>query len=95
MSWWSRLRGKRSFEAVKEHQQASGASDTEAEQVATEVAVTEQARTPEADEQSSEKALEKDLNGLSKAELYEEATKRGIAGRSSMSKAELLKALSS
>jgi hypothetical protein len=39
------------------------------------------------------KSSEKPKDGASKAKLYSEAKKRGVAGRSTMTKAELLRAL--
>jgi acyl-CoA reductase-like NAD-dependent aldehyde dehydrogenase len=41
----------------------------------------------------SMKSSEKPKDGASKAKLYSEAKKRGVAGRSTMTKAELLRAL--
>jgi DNA end-binding protein Ku len=45
-------------------------------------------------EAESEDGADGDLDGLSKDELYERAQKEGIAGRTKMSKKELVKALS-
>lgn len=46
-------------------------------------------------ESRSRRRSPRDLSGLSKDELYEMATERGLKGRSSMNKKELLKALKS
>jgi DNA end-binding protein Ku len=45
-------------------------------------------------EAESEDGGDGDLDGLSKDELYDRAQKEGIAGRTKMSKKELVKALS-
>ena len=44
-------------------------------------------------ERSSQAAAIRQADGLTRAELYEEATRKGIAGRSRMNKAELQQAV--
>ena len=46
-------------------------------------------------ERSGKAATTRQADGLTRAELYEEATRKGIAGRSRMNKAKLRQAMSS
>ena len=101
---WSAKR-ERQFEHVKEGLEDSGRSEEQAEEIAARTVNKERARAGEAAEAS--RTSTDDLSsgrrgglrshwgpgGRTKAQLYAEARKQKIAGRSSMSKAELEKAV--
>ena len=101
---WSAKR-ERQYEHIKEGLEDRGRSEDTAEEIAARTVNKERARSGEAEQQS--KTSTDDLSsgrrgglrshrgpgGRTKAQLYAEARKRNIKGRSSMSKAELEKAL--
>lgn len=100
---WSRKR-KRQYEHVKESEVDRGNTQPEAEEIAARTVNKERARKGETRDQAStpeEKVVgskkgttDSDSDdALSKAELYAEAKRRNIDGRSAMTKAELRKAL--
>ena len=97
---WSAKR-ERQYEHIKEGLEDSGRSEDTAEEIASRTVNKERARAGESKERS--KASTDDLSpgrrgglrshsgsgGRTKAQLYEEAKKKNIDGRSSMTKAEL------
>ena len=101
---WSAKR-ERQYEHIKEGLEDSGRSEDTAEEIASRTVNKERARAGESKERS--KASTDDLSpgrrgglrshsgsgGRTKAQLYEEAKKKNIEGRSSMTKAELEKAV--
>ena len=101
---WSAKR-ERQYEHIKEGLEEKGRSEDTAEEIAARTVNKERARSGEARQRS--KTSTDDLSsgrrgglrshrgpgGRTKAQLYAEARKRNIKGRSSMSKAELEKAL--
>jgi hypothetical protein len=101
---WSAKR-ERQFEHVKDGLEDSGRSEKQAEQIAARTVNKERARAGESKQAS--KTSTDDISsgrrgglrshsgpgGRTKAQLYEEAKKKNIQGRSSMSKAELEKAV--
>ncbi len=101
---WNAKR-ERQYEHIKEGLEDKGRSEDTAEQIAARTVNKERARAGEARESS--KASTDDISsgrrgglrshkgsgGRTKAQLYEEAKKKNIEGRSSMSKAELEKAV--
>ncbi len=101
---WSAKR-ERQYEHVKEGLEDKGRSEDTAEEIAARVVNKERARSGESEEQS--KTSTEDISsgrrgglrshrgpgGRTKAQLYAEAKKKNIEGRSSMTKAELEKAL--
>lgn len=101
---WSKKR-ERQYEHIKEGLLDSGRSEDTAEEIAARTVNKERARAGEAKE-ASRSSLEdissgrrgglrshKGPGGRTKAQLYNEAKDKGIKGRSSMSKAELEKAV--
>ena len=102
---WSKKR-ERQYDHIKSGLEERGRSEETAEEIAARTVNKERARAGES-EQSSRTSTE-DLSsgrrggkrshsgaqGRTKAQLYNEAKARGIEGRSKMSKAELLKAVS-
>lgn len=101
---WSRKR-ERQYDHIKEGLQDRGRSEDEAEEIAARTVNKERARAGEA-EQSSRTSTEdisssrrgglrshSGAGGRTRDQLYEEARRRNIAGRSSMSKAELERAV--
>ena len=101
---WSRKREKQ-YEHIKEGLEERGRPEKTAKQIAARTVNKERARAGEA-EQASRTSTEdissgrrgglrshKGPGGRTKAQLYEEARARNIAGRSTMSKAELEKAV--
>ncbi|WP_375487312.1 plasmid stabilization protein [uncultured Jatrophihabitans sp.] len=101
---WSKKREKQ-YEHIKEGLEERGRPEKTAEQIAARTVNKERARAGEA-KQASRASTEdissgrrgglrshKGAGGRTKAQLYEEARHRNIAGRSSMSKAELEKAV--
>ena len=102
---WSAKR-ERQFEHVKESLQEQGRSPKKAEEIAARTVNKERARAGEA--KTSSRSSTEDISsgrrgglrsgkgpgGRTKAQLYNEARQQGIEGRSSMSKADLERALS-
>ncbi len=102
---WSAKRD-RQYEKIKKSQQDSGKSADEAKEIAARTVSKERARSGEADQKS--KSSTNDISssrrgglrshsgekGRTKDQLYAEAKRKGIEGRSRMSKSELEKALS-
>jgi len=101
---WSKKR-ERQYEHIKDGLEDQGRSESTAEQIAARTVNKERARSGEAKQKS--KTSTDDISssrrgglrshsgsgGRTKAQLYEEAKKKNIDGRSSMSKAELEKAV--
>ncbi|MDN4481733.1 plasmid stabilization protein [Demequina muriae] len=101
---WSDKR-ERQYEKIKASQLDSGKSTDEAEEIAARTVNKERARSGESEQAS--KASTDDISsgrrgglrshsgakGRTKDQLYEEAKRKGVEGRSSMTKAELEKAL--
>ena len=101
---WSAKR-ERQYEHIKEGLEDSGRSEDTAEEIAARTVNKERARAGESRQRS--KTSTDDISsgrrgglrshsgpgGRTKAQLYEEARKKNIEGRSSMSKAELEKAV--
>lgn len=101
---WSAKR-ERQFEHIKEGLEDSGRSEDTAEQIAARTVNKERARAGESKEASKTSTDDissgrrgglrshKGPGGRTKAQLYEEAKKKNVKGRSSMSKAELERAV--
>jgi hypothetical protein len=101
---WSKKR-ERQYEHIKEGLEDRGRSEDTAEEIAARTVNKERARSGEAEQKS--KTSTDDLSssrrgglrshsgsgGRTRDQLYEEAKKQNIKGRSSMSKAELEKAV--
>ena len=101
---WSKKR-ERQYEHIKEGLEERGRSEDTAEEIAARTVNKERARSGEAEQKS--KTSTDDISsgrrgglrshsgsgGRTKDQLYEEAKKQNIKGRSSMSKAELEKAV--
>ena len=101
---WSDKR-ERQYEHVKQSQLDEGRSEDRAEEIAARTVNKERARTGEADQKS--KSSTQDISsgerggkrsgqgpgGRTRDQLYAEAKRKGIEGRSKMSKAELEKAV--
>ncbi len=101
---WSKKR-ERQYEHIKEGLEDQGRSEDTAEEIASRTVNKERARSGEAKQKS--KTSTKDISssrrgglrshsgsgGRTKDQLYEEAKKKNIKGRSSMTKAELEKAV--
>jgi len=97
---------ERQYEHIKDSAKARGASTGRAKETAARTVNKERARSGEA--QTASRTSKKDMSssrrgglrshsgsgGPTKAQLYNQARQRGIQGRSSMSKAQLEKALS-
>ena len=97
---WSKKR-ERQYDHIKDGLQQRGRSEDEAEEIAARTVNKERARAGEA-EQASRTSTE-DLSssrrgglrshrgsgGRTKAQLYAEARKKGVPGRSTMTKSEL------
>ena len=102
---WSKKR-ERQYDHIKEGLQDRGRSEDTAEEIAARTVNKERARAGESDQASRTstrdvssghrggKRSHRGAGGRTKEQLYNEARQRGIEGRSSMSKAELEKALS-
>ncbi len=101
---WSKKR-ERQYEHIKEGLEDSGRDEDTAEEIAARTVNKERARSGEA-EQASKTSTDdissgrrgglrshKGSGGRTRDQLYEEARKKNIKGRSSMSKAELEKAV--
>jgi hypothetical protein len=101
---WSKKR-ERQYEHIKEGLEERGRPEDLAEEIAARTVNKERARSGEA--RTASRSSVRDISsgrrgglrshsgpgGRTKAQLYNEAKDRGIAGRSSMSKAELERAL--
>jgi hypothetical protein len=101
---WSKKR-ERQYEHIKEGLEDRGRSEDTAEEIAARTVNKERARSGEADQKS--KTSTDDISsgrrgglrshqgsgGRTKAQLYNEAKKKNIEGRSKMSKSELEKAV--
>ena len=97
---WNKKR-ERQYEHIKEGLEERGRDEDEAEEIAARTVNKERARSGEAKQRS--KTSTRDISssrrgglrshrgsgGRTKAQLYEEAKKQNIKGRSSMTKAEL------
>jgi hypothetical protein len=101
---WSKKR-ERQYEHIKEGLEERGRNEDTAEEIAARTVNKERARTGES-KQASRTSTEdissgrrgglrshKGAGGRTKAQLYNEARKKNIEGRSKMSKAELEKAV--
>ncbi len=102
---WSKKR-ERQYDHIKEGLEERGRSEDEAEEIAARTVNKERARAGEA-EQASRTSTEdisssrrgglrshSGAGGRTRDQLYAEARKRGLKGRSTMTKAELERALS-
>jgi hypothetical protein len=101
---WSKKR-ERQYEHIKEGLEGRGRSESTAEEIAARTVNKERARAGEArqasrsstDDLSSSRRgglrSHRGPGGRTKAQLYAEARRRNIKGRSSMSKAELERAV--
>ena len=101
---WSKKR-ERQYEHVKEGLERRGESDELAEEIAARTVNKERARSGEA--KTASKSSTSDISsgrrgglrshkgpgGRTRDQLYTEARRRGIAGRSKMNKQQLLKAV--
>lgn len=101
---WSKKR-ERQYEHIKEGLEERGRSEDTAEEIAARTVNKERARAGEARESS--RASTDDISssrrgglrshsgsgGRTKAQLYEEAKRKNVQGRSSMSKSELERAV--
>lgn len=101
---WSKKR-ERQFEHVKESLEDQGRDEDTAEEIAARTVNKERARAGESEEASRTSTDDissgrrgglrsgKGSGGRTRAQLYEEAKRRGVEGRSRMSKAELEEAV--
>ena len=101
---WSAKR-ERQYEHIKEGLEDRGRDEDTAEEIAARTVNKERARAGESEESSRTSTEDissgrrgglrshRGAGGRTKAQLYEEAKKKNIEGRSSMSKAELEKAV--
>ena len=101
---WSKKR-ERQYEHIKEGLEGRGRSEDQAEEIAARTVNKERARSGEAREAS--RTSTDDISsarrgglrshsgpgGRTKAQLYEEARRKNVKGRSSMSKADLERAV--
>ncbi len=101
---WSDKR-ERQYEHIKEGLEERGESEDKAEEIAARTVNKERARAGEA--KTSSRSSTKDISssrrgglrshkgpgGRTKAQLYNEAKKKGVEGRSKMTKAELERAV--
>lgn len=101
---WNKKR-ERQYEHIKEGLEDRGRGEDEAEEIAARTVNKERARSGEAEQRS--KTSTQDISssrrgglrshrgsgGRTKAQLYEEAKEQNIKGRSSMTKAELERAV--
>ena len=102
---WSKKR-ERQYEHIKEGLEDRGRDEETAEEIAARTVNKERARSGEADQKSRTSTQDmssgrrgglrshRGSGGRTKAQLYNEAKQRNIAGRSHMTKAELEHALS-
>ncbi len=101
---WSKKR-ERQYEHVKESLEDQGRDESTAEEIAARTVNKERARSGEADQRSRTSTDDissgrrgglrsgKGSGGRTKDQLYAEAKRKGVEGRSKMSKAELEKAV--
>ncbi|HEX6249088.1 MAG TPA: plasmid stabilization protein [Nocardioidaceae bacterium] len=101
---WSAKR-ERQYEHIKEGLEERGRGEETAEEIAARTVNKERARAGEAEESSRTSTQDissgrrgglrsgKGPGGRTRDQLYEEARRRGVEGRSQMSKAELEKAV--
>ena len=101
---WNKKR-ERQYEHIKEGLEERGRSEETAEQIAARTVNKERARSGEATQKSKSSTDDissgrrgglrshKGAGGRTKQQLYNEAKKKGVQGRSSMTKAELEKAV--
>ena len=101
---WSDKR-ERQYRKIKESQQDAGRSETKAEEVGARIVNKERPRAGEAKESSPEshrgmsssqrggKRSHSGPGGRTKDQLYAEAKRKGVAGRSTMNKAQLKRAV--
>jgi hypothetical protein len=101
---WSSKR-ERQYEHIKEGLEDRGRNEDTAEEIAARTVNKERARSGESDQKSRTstqdmsssrrggKRSHQGAGGRTKDQLYEEAKRRGIGGRSKMSKSELEKAV--
>jgi hypothetical protein len=101
---WSSKR-ERQYEHIKEGLEDRGRNEDTAEEIAARTVNKERARSGESDQKSRTstqdmsssrrggKRSHQGAGGRTKDQLYEEAKRRGIEGRSKMSKSELEKAV--
>lgn len=101
---WSGKR-ERQYEHIKEGLQRRGRDEDTAEEIAARTVNKERARSGEAAEHSRTSTEDissgrrggrrshRGAGGRTRDQLYEEARRKGVAGRSKMSKAELEKAV--
>ncbi|WP_103517855.1 plasmid stabilization protein [Streptomyces sp. SM10] len=97
---------ERQYEHIKDSQEERGASDRRAKEIAARTVNKERARSGESEQASKTSTQDrksayqrggershKGAQGPTKDQLYQEARKKNIDGRSSMNKDELRKAL--
>ena len=101
---WSKKR-ERQYEHIKEGREDRGRSEDTAEEIAARTVNKERARSGESKQASRSstqdvssghrggKRSHRGAGGRTKEQLYNEAKKKGISGRSKMSKSELEKAV--
>ena len=101
---WSSKR-ERQYEHIKEGLEQRGRDEGTAEEIAARTVNKERARSGEADQQSRTSTDDissgrrgglrshRGPGGRTKAQLYEEAKRKGVEGRSKMSKSQLEKAV--
>src|ERR1700754_958890 len=101
---WSEKR-ERQYEHIKQSQQDEGRSEDTAEEIAARTVNKERARSGEAKQKSRTSTDDisssrrgglrshSGAGGRTRAQLYEEAKRKNIKGRSSMTKAELERAV--
>lgn len=101
---WSKKR-ERQYEHIRDSKLDAGASRDEAEEIAARTVNKERARAGESDQASRTstqdmsssrrggKRSHSGAGGRTKAQLYEEAKRKGVKGRSTMTKKELEQAV--
>ena len=101
---WSRKR-ERQYEHIKEGLEERGRPEEEAQEIAARTVNKERARSGEAEESSSTSTDDlsssrrgglrshRGSGGRTRDQLYEEARRKNVKGRSSMTKAELQRAV--
>ena len=101
---WSKKR-ERQYDHIKEGLEDRGRSEEQAEQIAARTVNKERARAGESEQASRTstrdissgrrggKRSHQGAGGRTRDQLYEEAKRKGVEGRSKMSKAELEKAV--
>jgi hypothetical protein len=101
---WSKKR-ERQYEKVKSSLEDQGRSESTAEEIASRTVNKERARSGEAEQKSKSSTQDmssgerggkrsgKGSGGRTKQQLYNEAKRKNIKGRSSMSKSELERAV--